>query len=245
MVGTAAASNGMNGTDEVGISNAVSTLLKKGEAKKAENLLKKHDIEYYSAKKIINSSSPSTDATWDPAESYCTLHVYNEVGNLYTTTGLIWLEGSASSGLRYTSKADDAMGLTYYNNDWAPEDPDPAKLDYGVSYFEGNNDGAPDVTEADYDPNSGVGLKVDVPSEATVGYTTAIYVETTLEDRTDDSTDPVPVLFEYQQNSAYSSTLAGVSVSVGGLGISVDLDNAEKEWDDSVTAGPGEYETSE
>lgn len=230
-----------NGSDEVGITNAVSTFLKRGDFEKAERLLDKHDIEYYVSKKNTNAGSVGPQMTWDPDASYVSLYVYNNHDNVYTATGGIWLKGTDHSW-RYTSKADDAMGLTYYNNDGAPVDPDPNKLEYDVSYFEGDNAGAPDLKEADYDPNSGVGIKVDVPSEATVGYKTRLYVETQLEDRTSSSTDAVPVLFEYQQNSAYSETFAGVSISVGGLGITVDLDNANREWDDSVTAGPGEYD---
>lgn len=243
-VGTATATNKDDkiGTDRAGITNAVSNLLKKGEIEKAEKLLDKHNVEYYASKKNISDSSVSTQAIWDPDESYVTNHVSNQHDNVYTVTGSIRLKGSASSS-QYTSKAADAMGITYYNNDWAPVDPDSESVDYGVSYFEGSS-GAPNIKDADYDPNSGVGLKVKVPTEATVGYDTNMFVETSLEDRTDSSTEATPVLFEYQQNSAYSNTISNVGISVGGLGLDIDLSNAKKEWDDDVSAGPGEFNTT-
>jgi hypothetical protein len=243
-VGTSAAASKIKkaGSDDVGITNAVSNLLKKGEIKKAEKLLDKHDVKYYSSKKNINEESVSTQATWDPNKSYVTNHVYNTDGIVYKTTASVRLKGSSSSG-RYTSKAADAMGTTYFNEDWAPVDPDSDSIDYGVSYFEGSS-GAPNITDADYDPNSGVGLKVKVPSEATVGYDTNMYVETSLEDRTDSSTEATPVLFEYQQNSAYSSTLSNVGISVAGVGLNINLSSAHKEWKDDVSAGPGEFSTT-
>ncbi len=146
-----------------------------GEVDKAKEMLNEYDIEYYSNQKGSNRQDGKqgeigTQGAYGD-ESKVTIMVYQKDGNVYEAMGSVSLTGSKKTGiLQYVSKAPDACGLHWDNDDWEAKDPDEDNVESTI-YFGGSGDG-PDIDVKDYDSNHGIAAKVKIDNEAQLSWDT-------------------------------------------------------------------------
>lgn len=241
-LGTASAKQAeLVSAEEAGVLDGVERLYQEGKIDQAERLLESHGVRYTSSRRTESrpttseSSGPSTEGHYSEGSSeiYMSMVEGNDADE-WLATGVMTLKNRKTS-LRDAAIVDDACGIVYDNSEWSSVDPSEDNVTLSCST---DANGSCSVSIDDYEPNRGVGVKVDLPYY--LNGETTVNVQTYLTP-VDSGNDDIPVKFEYDHIWTTFNTGQYVDISVGWGALELDLTKATVLWDDHITAAPGEY----
>jgi len=241
-VGAAGGPPQKQGTEAVGITNAVDQLLLKGKVQKAARLLEKHDIKHdvtRSTDPIVHqrpggtendeSVSIQDEYTQGDAEIYLTL--YNKEADIYTATNT-WNPGDGDWGDGWNDSSVD-------------EPADPVAIYWSDTYWQpvqqGSQNFTPGNSQVSYEDyyTYGVSGKFDDASRVDLsnGAARAGSFQTDIERLNEDVLDePANVTAEYRHTwSSPFGVIDAFSFSLGPAGISIDNGFDGGDWEITTT----------
>lgn len=231
-VGTASAgdSGATAGAAEIGVESELRTLLANGKIQEAKQLLERHDIAHSITQETLGGSqSPRVGRTGDDYDksdvtAYCTLGRLD--GDRYIVSGVCNYDNSEGD-IGVWGRVDwcpDVCGITYNDSHWASPEPtrdnvnltaDPHSMQYKK-----------------YNANTGLAAEVNLDGSISRSNTVdgVAQIQTDLI-WTGDNPDIGPK-FSYRHTKAFepSGSVKSISLSAGGIGVTLDLSSSEV-WD--------------